>query len=290
LFWKYAAFCSGLVGALLVLSGAAGGYFAFRQSTAALAELQRTKAQSAANEISRFIGRVQDALQSTTRKFNASGAIDAGGLLLELNGLLRHQPSIAELHWIAADGRDMLVLSRVVRDEVDSGRNWADDPRFQGARAQGRFVGPVIFRAETDANVSLAASRDPDGPVLVADVNRKFVGDVVGSLDGGPTTIAYVVDGEGRLLAHPDNSIAIGNAEFSALPQVRGLIGENLSQATVASEAHNLEGVTVVATAVPIERLGWTVVVEQPHLDPRERRTDRTGSRRGRDRGRGDDG
>ena len=45
LFWKYAAYFSGLVSALLILSGGIGGYFAYRESTAALEALQRAKAQ-----------------------------------------------------------------------------------------------------------------------------------------------------------------------------------------------------------------------------------------------------
>ena len=124
LFWKYAAFCSGLVGALLVLSGGLGGYFAFRQSAAALQAQQRTKAHYAASEISRFIARTQDALQSTTAKFNTNGPVDVENLRLEFIGLLRFQPSITELHWIAADGRESLVLSRVGRDAANSGRDW----------------------------------------------------------------------------------------------------------------------------------------------------------------------
>ena len=102
LFWKYAAYFSGLVSALLILSGGVGGYFAYRESTAALEALQRAKAQVAAGEIATFIGRLEDDLQSVATKFNTSGAVDEEDLRVELVTLLRHQPSITELHWIAA--------------------------------------------------------------------------------------------------------------------------------------------------------------------------------------------
>ena len=41
LFWKYAAYFSGLVSALLILSGGVSGYFAYRLSIASLESVQR---------------------------------------------------------------------------------------------------------------------------------------------------------------------------------------------------------------------------------------------------------
>ena len=84
LFWKYAAYFSGLVSALLILSGGVSGYFAYRESTAALKALQRATAQVAASEIASFIGRLEDDLQSVATKFNTSGAVDGEDLRAEL--------------------------------------------------------------------------------------------------------------------------------------------------------------------------------------------------------------
>src|SRR5690349_16893102 len=118
LFWKYAISFSALVGALLVLSGGLGGYFAFRQATVALDDLQRAKANFAAEDIESSIGQLESALQSTVAKFNASDAVDEENLRLELISLSRHQPAITELFWLRADGSERLSLSRVGRDSV----------------------------------------------------------------------------------------------------------------------------------------------------------------------------
>ncbi len=267
LFWKYAAYLSGLVGVLLLLSGASSGYIAYRQSMSALEEIQRAKARFAATEIANFIGRLEDALQLATVKFSANGTFDAEYLRLELIALLRHQRSITGLHWIAPDGRERFALSRVVRDAPDSSKDWSADPLFAEAAAGRAPVGPVSFREGTEPYVSLARGRSRAGPVLIADVNLKFVGDVITKIRDGSAGIVYVVDAMGRLVAHPDSALVLGNSDFSGLPQVRHAIAAKAGVTAAPTQAYNAAGVSVLAAAAPIERLGWTVFAEQPRED-----------------------
>ena len=56
--------------------------------------------------------------------------------------------------------------------------------------------------------------------VTVAEVNLKFVWDAVPKIDVGVTGHAYVVDGEGQLIAHPDISLVLRETNVSQLPQV----------------------------------------------------------------------
>jgi signal transduction histidine kinase len=267
LFWKYAGYFSGLVGALLVLSGGLSGYVAYRQSTTTLEDLQRAKAHFAASEIQNFIGRVEDGMVSTVTKFDATKGGGAGGgaedLRLELIALLRHQPSITELRWIDAGGRERLALSRAASDDSDNGRNWLDDPLFQKARDNSKYFGPVKFRDGTEPYLSLAVSHSPAGPVLVAEVNLQFVVDVISKSNLGTGGLAYIIDSSGRLISHPDDSLVLSNTDLSALPQVHHALGRNALE-EFPGKARNLEGLAVLATAVPIKQLGWIVFIEQP--------------------------
>jgi hypothetical protein len=65
LLWKYAAYFAGLVSLLLAVSGIVSGYFAYRESIAALEEVQQATAGYAAKAIENFMLDVQRAM--TTR-------------------------------------------------------------------------------------------------------------------------------------------------------------------------------------------------------------------------------
>ena len=57
--------------------------------------------------------------------------------------------------------------------------------------------------------------------VTAAEVNLKFIWDVISQIKIGKAGHAYVVDSLGQLIAHPDISLVLKKSDFSALPQVQ---------------------------------------------------------------------
>ena len=51
--------------------------------------------------------------------------------------------------------------------------------------------------------------------VTVADVNLKLIWDVISAIRVGDKGYAFVVDGRGRLIAHPDLSLVLRDTDFS---------------------------------------------------------------------------
>jgi signal transduction histidine kinase/CheY-like chemotaxis protein len=109
-----------------------------------------------------------------------------------------------------------------------------------------------------------------DAGVSVAEVNLKLIWDVVSQIKVGEHGHAYVVDAQGRLIAHPDISLVLRNTDMSKLAQVRAARASASGAATpdtpaeTVQEAENIEGRRVLTAYAPVAPLGWLMFVELP--------------------------
>src|SRR2546422_11654125 len=89
--------------------------------------------------------------------------------------------------------------------------------------------------------IAMAGSGQRAG-VTVARVNQKFIWDVVSQIKIGKAGHAFVLDGQGVLIAHPDISLVLQKTTFAGLDQVkaapagwRPAPGEPREQATMSA-------------------------------------------------------
>ena len=112
--------------------------------------------------------------------------------------------------------------------------------------------------------LSLAGTRR-DAGVSIAEVNLKLIWDVVSQIKVGEKGSAYVIDRQGRLIAHPDISLVLRNTDMSRLPQVRAARQNNPNDPDDDLQvAQNIQGREVLTASAPIEPLGWRMFVELP--------------------------
>ena len=83
---------------------------------------------------------------------------------------------------------------------MDSGADRSGDAAFQGAKPDQTWFSPVSFRKEPSPTCRLQCARKHSWSVTVADVNLKFIWDVVTRIKIGKKVKAYVVDGSGPWL------------------------------------------------------------------------------------------
>jgi signal transduction histidine kinase/CheY-like chemotaxis protein len=109
------------------------------------------------------------------------------------------------------------------------------------------------------------ARGDNGGGVTVVEVNLKFVWDVITNIRVGKKGLAFVVDSQGALIAHPDISLVLQKKDFSRLVQVAAL--DKALRSAAADEfavGRDLAGKEVLTAHAPIPALGWNVFVELP--------------------------
>ncbi|WP_076999978.1 HAMP domain-containing histidine kinase [Variovorax sp. KK3] len=264
LFPKYALLISLLVGGMLVASGAVVIYFSYRENQEHVIALQAEKAQAAATRIEQFVLNIEHQLGWTALpRADATGGVDPReARYLEYLKLLRQVPPITDVAWIDADGREQLRVSRLAMNEVGRGVDRTTDPAYRTAMGGKMWFGPVYFRLGTEPYMVLARPAGAGGGVVAAEVNLKFVWDVVSRIQVGTRGLAYVVDAEGTLIAHPDISLVLKKTDMAALPQVAARMhpGSNAGR----EAAHDLTGQRMLAAYTRIPTLGWTVFVESP--------------------------
>ena len=184
LFPKYALLIITLVGSMLVASGAIGIYFSWRESKAHLDALQDEKARNAANRIEQYILDIEHQLSWT-----ALPRADADGDALEQRRieylkLQRQAPAITEVVWIDPKGREQLRISRLAMDAIGSGTDLSGGQVPPRAKEE-TYYGPVYFRKGTEPYMTIAIPAGSGGGVTAAEVNLKFVWDVVSNIKIG---------------------------------------------------------------------------------------------------------
>jgi signal transduction histidine kinase len=264
---KYVVLFAGLVSAALLGGGLVELYFSYRENLAALIALQREKAAGAAARIEVFVREIE-------RQVGWASQVPIGlpqpveQRRLDYLRLLRQVPAITEVAQLDRAGREQLRVSRLAMDAIGSGVDFSRDPRFTEPGPGRPYFGAVYFRKESEPYLSLAVAGGGATGVTVAEVNLKFIWDVVSQIRIGRAGQAYVVDARGQLVAHPDISLVLQKTDLSRLDQVRAAMGRSDPDppdlARAVTVARDLAGHPVLTAWAPVAPLGWRVFVEQP--------------------------
>ncbi|MDP2701620.1 MAG: cache domain-containing protein, partial [Candidatus Rokubacteria bacterium] len=265
LFRKYAVLFVVLVSGALVASGTLEVYFSYQENKQALVTLQREKALGAASRIEQFVKEVERQIGWTTQPSIVAPAAAMEQRRADYFRLLRQVPPITEVTYIDPEGREQLRVSRLAMDVVGSGADLSQDVRFRDPKAGRTYFSLVYFRKESEPymTIALAGSGGAAG-VTVAEVNLKFIWDVVSQIKIGKAGHAYVVDSRGHLIAHPDISLVLKKTDLSKLDQVKGALGTVAQGMGMPGIARDLDGRQVLSASAPIAPLGWAVLIEQP--------------------------
>ena len=264
LFWKYFIPILALVCGALAASGTIGLYFSYQENRQALLALQRITATAEAGRIREFIRQIEQQLMFAALP-QLAGDEAIGERRVEFFKLMRLVPSVTAVSSIDARGRESLMISRLEMNMIGSGRDRSQEPAFVSAKPGTTWFSPVFFHKDSEPYMTIAVRSAGDRPVLtVADVNLKFIWDVVSSARVGSRGRAYVVDAQGRLVAHPDIGLVLRKTDLSNLVHVRDARDPG---APATAESVDATGDRILTAHAPIAPLGWTLFIEQPVAD-----------------------
>jgi signal transduction histidine kinase/CheY-like chemotaxis protein len=267
LFWKYVVLFGLVTSASLIVNGLVDIWFTVRDHRQVLFRIQKEQAVSAASKITQFVKEIEGQLGWTTHLSWDNAAIEQRAL--DGRRLLRQVPAIAELALLDQDGREQLRISRQAMDETGSNTDLSAEEKFKTAVANKVYYGPVYFRRGSEPFMTLAmAGARRDAGVSVAEVNLTHIWDVVHQIRVGQNGRAYVIDAQGRLIAHPEISLVLRNTDFSQLAQVKAARAPAPASGIEGAQvARDFRGDRVLAAHAVAAPLNWLVFVELPESE-----------------------
>jgi len=230
---------------------------------------QQLIAQDATRTVSSFIQEKFSVLET------AVGLVDLVTLPPDeqkqiLESLLGAQPAFRQLVVLNAQNQEVARASRV--SLVAAGRlsdQLKGDILVQLKQGK-RYISSVYIDPATSEPLVLMAVPATNAlgdfqGILVAEVNLKFMWDLVDQLKVGETGRAYVVDRQGTLIAFSDTARVLRGENVSHLQAVSEFIRNPASApASAVSIYPGITGATVMGTYVPLGTPDWAVVTELP--------------------------
>ena len=271
LFRKYAALFVALVGGALIVNSTVEAIYSYREHRDALVAVQREKARGAASVIEQFVKEIEGQLGWTTHSGLMPGQAGLDQRRFDYLRLLRQAPAVTEIAFIDPQGREQVKASRLAMDVIGSGVDRSAEEATRIAREKRRYLGPVYFRKESEPYMTMAiAGGGRQSGIAVAEVNLKFIWDVISRIQAGRAGIAYAVDERGLLIAHPDIGLVLRKTDLSGLAQVKAALAApaNAAFATdIPYLATDRNGRDVLTAHASVQGLGWQVFVEQPRAE-----------------------
>jgi signal transduction histidine kinase len=259
-----------LIGGGLITSGLVEIYYRYHESRDQLGRLQKEIAAGAASKIENFVQEIHNILKGATKSRDIAPKGLTPDFRFELEKLLLIAPAVTEAVALNDNGVIQVQASRLRTVLPDAKKDLSDSAPFKQARQGKSYFGPVYFVRGSEPYMTIAVpierfAGDVIG-VLQAEVNLKYIGDVVSSIAIGKAGYAYAVSRSGELIAHPDISLVLQRRNVQPLAAVRAAFTRAIPgmPAEDALVAPNIQGKDVLSSFALIPGYDWAVIVDLP--------------------------
>jgi class 3 adenylate cyclase len=263
LFQKYFVVLFLAVVVPLAANGVSEAWFGYRDQRVRLDQLLGVEARSAASKIQGFLDGITGQLGWLVQ-LPWSDQPDEQRRIDALR-LLRQVPAIVSLTLIDGTGRERLYVSRIGLNRTESRTDRSAEAAVVGVRSSRIWFGEVSYYRGSEPYLTVAtAGNRPSVGIVMAEVNLKLIWDVISAIKVGETGYAFVLDGPGHLIAHPDISLVLRGADEATMGPFRAArLAVGPAGASFAT-SRDATGAPIAVAGAQVPGPDWTVMVEQP--------------------------
>ena len=255
--------------AFALLANTLAGYFYTRmEMKRSAAQIQFEVASRVAHEMDNFMRRKVQRLQDLAAAMSLH-ELQSGHPSLLAHLLIKNDVSYSEVAVLDGKGMELLKLSGrkvyLPSDFTDQSK----EEKFTEPSAGRNFISPVYTSDKAEPYVTIAvpirASPNKVVGVVTADLNLKFLWQIIGNITFGKAGYAYLVDNRGNLIAHKDPSQVLKGRSLANVAPVRRFLQKPLpSDSEPGEEVPGLSGAPVLSTYAPVSGVRWAVILEEP--------------------------
>ena len=266
-----------LVSGGLVASGLVEIFFRYFENREQIALIQKEVAAGAAFKIGQYVREIERTMKGITKSREIVTKGISPEFQFELRKLLLIAPPVTDALALDEAGLARVQVSRLRTILPGERRDLSGSPAFRQAKVGRSYFGPVYFVRGSEPYMTIAVPIERfAGEVigaLQAEVNLKYIWDVVSGVRLGRGGYAYAVARSGDLVAHPDISLVLQRRNLARLAQVRAAFQEagppGARPEGVSGE--NVQGKRIFSSSALIPGLDWAVIAEQPVEEAYER-------------------
>jgi GAF domain-containing protein/HAMP domain-containing protein len=255
--------------AVLLIASSFEMYTNFQTQREIVAGKQQLVAQDAANTVASFIQEKFSMLKAAAKLGNLV-SVSQEEQKRVLGNLLGLQPAFRSLVLLDSQEQALVTVSRLSQAASGSLTDRAGSDLFAQVKQGNRYIGSVYIDEVTSEPLVIMAVPatnvfgDFQG-TLMAEVNLKFMWDLVDRLEIGETGLAYVVDRQGNLIAFGDIARVLRGESVGHLREVGEFVSNPAPvDETGANISSGINGTTMIGTYVPLGTPDWAVVTELP--------------------------
>ncbi len=258
-----------LTAAVLLISGGLQIFYNYQTQREIVFGQQQLIAKDAAISVSSFIQEKFGVLETAVNLVRVAEASPTEQKRI-LENTLGVQSAFRQLVLIDSEGQVLAQSSRLSQTKFEAFSDRIPDDVLTQVQQTNRYISPVIIEEETSEPLVIIAVPafsilgDFQG-VMVAELNLKFMWQLVDQLEVGETGQAYVVDRQGKLLAFNDTARVLKGENVRQLREVSEFVVEGaMEDVDGADLAPGITGLNSIQTFVPLGSPDWAVVTEIP--------------------------
>ncbi len=242
--------------AILVLTTLSVNAFVYRVESNAWRGRQSDAARNAAQTVSAFLQRNQDAL----RWVDMLGEAKGGDPAKILNEVIEEYPAFLELIILDSDGK---TIADAAHAQAVLGNLYTipQSQWFIAARAGESYYTRVQLSPQDEPYLIFALPTQAGG-VMAARIKMDVLNQVVADIHFGRGGSVFIINLAGQVIAHTDPNIVLANTSMSASPEYAAIM--QAPNQVWYGQRWNFNHQRVVSVSAAVGLTGWTVITELP--------------------------